>query len=129
MHDKTVSDKPAAGRSQAGHSQAGRGPSGTLKSGPSRSGHAAHLSFIRELMESLEKVVRGKHRVIEYLVTTLIAGGHLLIEDVPGLAKTTLAKTLARLIGQKKGREAGGVQTHPVHARPPALRHHGGGYL
>jgi MoxR-like ATPase len=102
MHDKTVSDKPAAGRSQAGHSQAGRGPSGTLKSGPSRSGHAAHLSFIRELMESLEKVVRGKHRVIEYLVTTLIAGGHLLIEDVPGLAKTTLAKTLARLIGQKK---------------------------
>jgi MoxR-like ATPase len=113
MRDKTVSDKPAGGpshsgrlyadRSQTGPSRAGRLHS--LPSGLSGSGPAAHHAFIQKLMASLEKVVRGKHRVIEYLVTTLIAGGHLLIEDVPGLAKTTLAKTLARLISQKNNRK------------------------
>jgi len=54
------------------------------------------------LVEGLERVIRGKRRVLEYLVTVLLAGGHVLIEDVPGLGKTTLAKTMARLIARTK---------------------------
>ncbi|MBN2439741.1 MAG: AAA family ATPase [Spirochaetales bacterium] len=54
------------------------------------------------LLVNLEKVIRGKLTCLEYLVTGLIAGGHILIEDVPGLGKTTLAKTLAHLISRTK---------------------------
>ncbi len=50
----------------------------------------------------MESVIRGKHRFIEYVVACFAAGGHLLIEDVPGLGKTTVAKSLARLIGNEE---------------------------
>jgi MoxR-like ATPase len=43
--------------------------------------------------------IRGKHEQIELAVTCLLAGGHLLVEDVPGVAKTSLAKALAEVIG------------------------------
>jgi MoxR-like ATPase len=60
--------------------------------------------FIEDLINNLERVIRGKREVIELLLTGFIAGGHVLIEDVPGLGKTTLAKTLAHLISlTKKG--------------------------
>jgi MoxR-like ATPase len=52
------------------------------------------------LIEGLARVIRGKREVLEYLVTGLLAGGHVLLEDVPGLGKTTLAKTVARLIAK-----------------------------
>lgn len=51
-----------------------------------------------DLIDRLETVIRGKRAVLEYLVTGMVAGGHILIEDVPGLGKTTLAKTLAHII-------------------------------
>lgn len=51
---------------------------------------------IRLLQENIEQVVRGKSQVIEWAVVCLLARGHLLIEDVPGVGKTTLAHTLAR---------------------------------
>jgi MoxR-like ATPase len=54
------------------------------------------------LIDGLERVIRGKRRALEYLITGLLAGGHVLIEDVPGLGKTTLAKTAARLISRDK---------------------------
>jgi MoxR-like ATPase len=54
------------------------------------------------LIEGLERVIRGKRHALEYLVTGLLAGGHVLIEDVPGLGKTTLAKTAARLISRDR---------------------------
>ena len=54
------------------------------------------------LIDGLEKVIRGKRKVLEYLITGLLAGGHVLLEDVPGLGKTTLAKTIARLISRTK---------------------------
>lgn len=50
------------------------------------------------LKENLAKVIRGKDRIIELAVTALLAKGHLLIEDVPGVGKTTLARALARSI-------------------------------
>ena len=56
----------------------------------------------RRLVEGLESVIRGKRAVLEYLVTGILAGGHVLIEDVPGLGKTTLAKTVARLVSRSR---------------------------
>lgn len=50
------------------------------------------------IVANIEKVVAGKHDVIRLGVTVLLAEGHLLIEDVPGVGKTTFAKALARSI-------------------------------
>lgn len=50
----------------------------------------------RRLTLSIGRVVSGKPEEIDAALTTLLAGGHLLIEDVPGVGKTTLATTLAR---------------------------------
>ena len=52
----------------------------------------------------IERVVLGKHRVVELLVTSLLAGGHILIEDVPGVGKTTIASALARATGMNCNR-------------------------
>lgn len=51
---------------------------------------------IEGLLASVEKVIRGKRSSLELAVITLLARGHLLIEDVPGVGKTTLAYALAR---------------------------------
>ncbi|MFQ5737251.1 MAG: AAA family ATPase [Thermodesulfobacteriota bacterium] len=50
------------------------------------------------LKENLALVIKGKAAVIDLAVTALLARGHLLLEDVPGVGKTTLAKGLARSI-------------------------------
>jgi MoxR-like ATPase len=47
----------------------------------------------------VETVIIGKRNVIELAVVALLSGGHVLIEDIPGVGKTTLAKTLARSLG------------------------------
>ena len=47
------------------------------------------------LIEAIETVIKGKREVIEQALVALFAGGHLLVEDVPGVGKTTLAHTLA----------------------------------
>lgn len=52
-----------------------------------------------KLVNEIEKVIVGKHREIILLVTALFSGGHVLIEDVPGVGKTTLAATLAKAAG------------------------------
>jgi MoxR-like ATPase len=49
-----------------------------------------------ELRKSISRVVKGKDDVIQLALTALLAHGHLLIEDVPGVGKTTLAQALAR---------------------------------
>ncbi|MEW6212093.1 MAG: MoxR family ATPase [Acidobacteriota bacterium] len=51
---------------------------------------------LEQLQTTIESVIRGKSDVVELALVTLIAGGHLLIEDVPGVGKTTLAQSLAR---------------------------------
>lgn len=51
---------------------------------------------ISQLQQSIESVIRGKSQTIRLALVALIAGGHLLIEDVPGVGKTTLAQALAR---------------------------------
>ena len=53
---------------------------------------------------NISSVVRGKHDVVTLAVTCLVAEGHLLIEDVPGVGKTSLAKALARTVHGAFGR-------------------------
>ncbi len=53
---------------------------------------------IHRLIVNIMHAIRGKNDKIKLLLTALLAGGHLLIEDIPGTGKTTLAKVLARSI-------------------------------
>lgn len=55
--------------------------------------------IVEKLIAEVEKVVIGKHHEVVMLITALLAGGHVLIEDVPGVGKTTLAATLAKAAG------------------------------
>jgi MoxR-like ATPase len=50
---------------------------------------------VEKLRENLRSVIRGKDEIVEEVIVALVAGGSVLIEDVPGVGKTTLAKTLA----------------------------------
>ena len=53
---------------------------------------------IRQLEEAIESSIRGKAEVVRLALVCLLARGHLLIEDVPGVGKTTLAQSLARSV-------------------------------
>jgi MoxR-like ATPase len=56
-------------------------------------------TFGERTIGNLEKVIVGKHRTMELTVIGLLCQGHLLIEDVPGVGKTILARSLARSLG------------------------------
>lgn len=56
---------------------------------------------ISELVNNIEQVIRGKRKEITYVVTALIAKGHILLEDNPGMGKTAMAKALASSIATK----------------------------
>ena len=56
------------------------------------------------LRAALNRALRGKPAVIEYVLSCLLARGHLLLEDLPGLGKTTLAKAVAAAVGGKFAR-------------------------
>jgi MoxR-like ATPase len=51
--------------------------------------------LLRKLENAIETVVRGKHETVKLAIVALLAKGHVLIEDVPGVGKTTLANALA----------------------------------
>src|SRR4051794_25714848 len=53
---------------------------------------------IERLQQAVETVIKGKPEAIRLAIVTLIAAGHLLVEDVPGVGKTTLAHALARAL-------------------------------
>ena len=56
------------------------------------------MDYIR-LLDAVESVVRGKRDVAEYLLAALLAGGHALLEDIPGVGKTLLALSLSKVLG------------------------------
>lgn len=56
------------------------------------------LDKITDLISEIEKVILGKRDVIQLTVAALLAGGHVLFEDIPGVGKTILVKSLAKAI-------------------------------
>lgn len=58
---------------------------------------SAHLA--QAIVQNVETVLQGKHQQVELSLAAVVAGGHLLIEDVPGLGKTMLARALAASVG------------------------------
>ena len=58
----------------------------------------------KRLMENINQVFVGKEAVVENLLTAFLAGGHVLLEDVPGVGKTTLALALAKSMACRFGR-------------------------
>jgi len=62
-------------------------------------GSVAMNEQVKQLTETLNTVIVGKQEAIRLVLVALLSGGHTLLEDVPGVGKTLLAKTLARSIG------------------------------
>ena len=56
-------------------------------------------SKVQQIIENIENVIIGKKSAVELAVVTLICQGHALIEDVPGVGKTMLARSLSKSIG------------------------------
>lgn len=54
---------------------------------------------IQEILQEIEKVIVGKRSVVEKILMSVLAGGHVLMEDVPGVGKTTTAMTFAKVLG------------------------------
>ena len=59
---------------------------------------------ISKVLENVGKVIIGKEEVLEKLLAGLLAGGHVLLEDVPGTGKTKMAKALSASLGVDFGR-------------------------
>ena len=63
--------------------------------------------FSNRLIDNIEEVIIGKREAVELAVIGLLCQGHLLIEDVPGVGKTMLARSLAKSIGCHFSRKIG----------------------
>src|SRR5438105_2490711 len=74
---------------------------------------AAH-AVADALTSNVARVVLGKHDRIRLVVAGLLAGGHVLIEDAPGVGKTVLAKAVARSVGGTMGRIQGTADLLPT---------------
>lgn len=59
---------------------------------------------VKQIQEAMNQVFVGKEEVVEKVLICLLAGGHVLLEDVPGVGKTTLASTLAKSMSCTFGR-------------------------
>ena len=58
-----------------------------------------YSKMVRDAINEVGKVIVGKEKIIKIIFTSLISGGHILIEGLPGTAKTTLAKAVAKSVG------------------------------
>src|ERR1700741_594598 len=77
------------------------------------------LQNIQRLIDNIEKVIRGKRAQIQFILTALLAKGHILMEDVPGTGKTVMAKTLAQSIAGRG--EHSGVNFKRIQFTPDLL--------
>jgi len=71
-------------------------------------------TIVNELVNVISRAVVGKHDLIRHVIATLVAGGHVLIEGPPGVAKTLLAKSISRAIGGKFTRVQGNPDLLPT---------------
>ena len=62
-------------------------------------GNSPVMPVVNRIIDNIEKVIVGKHNEIVLTLAAYCAGGHVLLEDVPGVAKTMLASALSRSIG------------------------------
>ena len=82
------------------------------------------IKKLKSLTENIETIIRGKPQQIKYVVTALLARGHILLEDNPGAGKTVLAKTLAKSISEAATdfhQPGGGVAFKRVQFTPDLL--------
>ncbi len=89
--------------------------------------HPGPAAAARALVDGVERVVRGRRAAVELLVTAVLARGHVLVEDVPGSGKTTLATAFAATLGADCGRVQATADLLPADVtgpgsgtRPPA---------
>ena len=68
---------------------------------------------IKEILDQIETVIVGKNEVMERILMAILAGGHVLMEDVPGVGKTTTAMTFARVLGLETRRVQFSSDTMP----------------
>lgn len=73
-------------------------PTTTAPQSPDTASVEAVASRFNAIVDNVEKAIQGKAEAIELAVICLLAEGHILLEDVPGVGKTTLAKSLARSV-------------------------------
>jgi MoxR-like ATPase len=64
----------------------------------------AAMVTVTAIAASVETIVRGKHEMVQLAIVPMIAGGHLLLQDVPGVGKSTLAQALGQSIGASYSR-------------------------
>lgn len=79
---------------------------------------------LQSLTSNIERIIRGKPAQIKYVITALIARGHILLEDNPGAGKTVLAKTLAQSISEAATdfhTDGGGVAFKRIQFTPDLL--------
>ena len=81
----------------------------------SYTGRGETASLMERILYEVKKVVVGQDHFLERVLVAILAQGHLLVEGVPGLAKTLTVKTLARAHTRH-------VPAHSVHARPRSRR-------
>lgn len=81
--------------------------SATAPDAPSPPSPPAPPSLQQRLVLELERVIAGQHDQIETILATLLSGGHVLLEDRPGVGKTVLARAIARVLGVGMGRIQG----------------------
>ena len=77
------------------------------------------LGNIQKLVTNIETVIKGKKTQIQFILTALLAKGHILMEDNPGTGKTVMAKTLAQSISGKSNE--GGVIFKRIQFTPDLL--------
>ena len=68
----------------------------------------------REIQETVGRYVVGNRELVDLVVIGVLTGGHVLIDGVPGTAKTTISKIVARLIGYQFNRVQGAVDVQPA---------------
>ena len=85
-----------------------------LEPPPQQHGVDAAAASARALVMAVDRVLLGHLPVVETLVCAVLAGGHVLVEDLPGAGKTTLAKAVAKALGGKFSRIQGTADLLPT---------------
>ena len=107
--DREPPPKRFAARDLAGRSRARRRAAGgavTRRRAPRQADR---------ILDEVERAVVGKRDALELVLLGILADGHVLLEDFPGLAKTLIARSFAQVTSTR-------LRAHPVHARPDAVR-------